>query len=284
MNKLPVGKTIGDAYGFTFSHLGTIIGLIWFPMVVSTLLNFLPELAGNYSDANANVVGSGAVENLAVLLLTLLLSAVMYVAVARQALGLRQGPAIFHFALGQPEFRVYGALLIIYFLIGIAALVQVEAQSMGGPAALVASFTALPLVGFIIYLAIRFGFLLVPAVVTENRLDFGHIWSLTKGNFWRIFAVVAAIAIPLWLIEVTSALALMGKELQAALPPTQTSDPQVIQQHLSLIEDVFRRHMAGMMLIGLLLAPFSLGLSLAASASAYRALTGTVNGTRTVIA
>jgi hypothetical protein len=284
MNKLPVGKTISDAYGFTFSHLGTIIGLIWFPMVVSTLLNFLPELAGNYSDGNANVVGSGAVENLAVLLLTLLLSAVMYVAVARQALGLRQGPAVFHFALGQPEFRVYGALLIIYFLIGIAALAQVEAQSVGGPAALVASLTALPGIVFILFLAIRFGFLLVPAVVTENRLDFAHIWALTKGNFWRIFAVVAAIAIPLWLIEVTSALALMGRELQAALPPAQTSDPQVIQQHLSMIEDVFRRHMAELMGIGLILAPFSLGLSLAASASAYRALTGTVNGTRTVIA
>lgn len=284
MNKLPVGKTISDAYGFTFSHLGTIIGLIWFPMVISTLLNFLPELAGNYSDGSGNVVASGAVENLAVLLLTLLLSAVMYVAVARQALGLRQGPAVFHFALGQPEFRVYGALLIIYFLIGIAALAQVEAQSVGGQAALFASFTVLPGILFVIYVVIRFGFLLVPAVVAENRLDFAHIWSLTRGNFWRILAVVAAIAIPLWLVESTAALALMGRELQAALPPAQATDRQVIEQHMMLIEDVFRHHMPELMGIGLILAPFSLGLTLAASASAYRALTGTVNGTRTVIA
>ena len=62
MNKLPVGKTISDAYGFTFSHLGTIIGLIWFPMVVSTLLNFLPELADNYSDGSNNVVECGMVK------------------------------------------------------------------------------------------------------------------------------------------------------------------------------------------------------------------------------
>jgi hypothetical protein len=283
MNKLPVGKTISDAYGFTFSHLGTIIGLIWFPMVLSTLLNFLPELAGNYSDGSSNVVGSGAVENLAVLLLTLLLSAVMYVAVARQALGLRQGPAMFHFALGQPEFRVYGALLIIYFLIGVAALAQVEAQSVGGPASLFASLTVLPGILVIVYVVVRFGFLLVPAVVAENRLDFGHIWSLTRGNFWRILAVVAAIAIPLWLVESLSALAVMGGELQAALPPAQ-ADPHVIEQHMAAIEDVMRRHMPALMGIGLILAPFSLGLTLAASASAYRALTGTVNGTRTVIA
>ena len=52
MNKLPVGQTISDAYGFTFSQLGTIIGLIWFPMVVSTLLNFLPQLA-SYGGASA---------------------------------------------------------------------------------------------------------------------------------------------------------------------------------------------------------------------------------------
>src|SRR5271156_2240445 len=155
MNKLPVGQTITDAYGFTFTQLGTIIGLIWFPMVVSTLLNFLPQLADGYA-AGAAASGAGPVESLAVLLLTLLLSAIMYVAVARQALGLRQGPAVFHFALGQPEFRVYGALLVIYFLIGLATLAQLEAQSVGGPVSTLATFIALPGVVFIIYMAVRF--------------------------------------------------------------------------------------------------------------------------------
>jgi hypothetical protein len=280
MNKLPVGQTITDAYGFTFTQLGTIIGLIWFPMVVSTLLNFLPQLADGYGGQAP--VGAGAVESLAVLLLTLLLSAIMYVAVARQALGLRTGPAVFHFALGQPEFRVYGALLIIYFLIGLAALAQLEAQTVGGQVASFAAFLALPGVLFIVYLAIRFGFILVPAIVAENRLDFARIWTMTRGNFWRIFAVIVAIAAPLWLIECTSAVALMGKDIEAALPPAQTTDPAVLQQHVVALEDVFSRHMPQLMFIWLITAPFSLGLSLAASASAYRALSGTVNGTRAV--
>lgn len=283
MNKLPVAKTVIDAYGFTFTHLGTIIGLIWFPMVVSTLLNFLPQLADGYGDASA-VAGASTIESLAVLLLTLLLSAIMYVAVARQALGLRHGPAIFHFALGQPEFRVYGALLIIYFMIGLAALAQLEAQSVGGPASAIASLIALPGILFIVYLAIRFGFLLVPAIVAENRVDFAHIWSLTRGNFWRIFAVVVAIAVPLWLVECTVALALMGNDLQSALPPPQTTDPQVIEQHMTALEDVFRRHMPELMGIWLIMAPFSLGLSLSASASAYRTLSGSADGLRTVTA
>ena len=282
MNKLPVGQTIIDAYGFTFTQLGTIIGLIWFPMVVSTLLNFLPQLADGYADAN--VAGASAVESLAVLLLTLLLSAIMYVAVARQALGLRQGPAVFHFALGQPEFRVYGALLVIYFLIGLAALAQLEAQSVGGPVSTLAAFIALPGILFVIYMAVRFVFILVPAIVAENRIDFARIWALTRGNFWRILVVVFAIAIPLWLIECTSMLALMGKDIEAALPPAQTTDPQAIQQHVLALEDVFRRHMPQLMFIWLIMAPFSLGLTLAASASAYRTLSGSVNGTRSVTA
>ena len=278
MNKLPVGQTIIDAYGFTFTQLGTIIGLIWFPMVVSTLLNFLPQLAGGAGEAS----GAGAVESLAVLLLTLLLSAIMYVAIARQALGLRQGPAVFHFALGQPEFRVYGALLIIYFLIGLAALAQLEAQSVGGPVSQVATAIALPGILFVIYLAVRFGFILVPAVVAENRIDFARIWTLTRGNFWRIFAVVLAIAIPLWFVECASGLAIMGKDLEAALPPVQTTDPQAIQHHVEALEDVFHRHMPELLFIWLIMAPFSLGLTLSASASAYRALAGSMSGPRAI--
>jgi len=282
MNKLPVGRTIIDAYGFTFTQLGTIIGLIWFPMVLSTLLNFLPELADGYADVNQPVASQ--VEGLAVTLLTLLLSAIMYVAVARQALGLRQGAAVFHFALGQPEFRVYGALLVLYFLFGVAVLVLAEAMSIGGMVSAAAAVLALPALFLIIYVAIRIGFLLVPAIVTENRIDFAAVWALSKGNFWRIFAVVLAIAVPLFLIECTSIVVLMGKDLQAALPPGQTTDQAVIQQHMLELRDVVRRHMPQLLFISLILAPFSIGLTLSAASAAYRALSGPANGQRAVLA
>src|ERR1700722_10353683 len=99
MHKLPVGRTILDAYRFAFGHLGTIIGLIWLPMVLATLLNFLPELSGSVGDAPANSVAASTqiLESLAILVLTQLLYAIIYVAVTRQALGLRQGTAIVHF-------------------------------------------------------------------------------------------------------------------------------------------------------------------------------------------
>jgi hypothetical protein len=282
MNKLPVGKTIIDAYGFTFAQLGTIIGLIWFPMVISTLLSFLPELADGYADTNT--VGASAVEMevLAVALLTILLSAIVNVAVVRQALGMRQGPAVFHFALGQPEFRVYGAFLVLYFLFGVALLVLVEALSVGGVVSSIAALAALPALATLLYLAIRFGFLLVPTVVAEGRIDFARVWSLSSGNFWRIFAVVLSIAVPLALAWCAAIAALMGKQLWAALLVPQTTDQQVIQQHVTELHDLFTRYTSQRIFISLMLAPFSIGLTLAAAASAYRALS--VNGTRPAIA
>lgn len=284
-NKLPVGRTIIDAYGFTFGQLGTTIGLIWFPMVLSTLLSFLPEVAGNAAEpGSVAAAGTVAVEGLAVILLTLLMSAVMYTAVARQALGLRQGPAVFHFALGQPEFRVYGALLMLYFLIVLAALFFVEGQSIGGPAALVARVVALPGAIFILYVVIRLGFLVVPAIVVESRIDFARVWALAAGNFWRIFLVLAAIAVPIWIIDMTSVFALMGKEVLAALPPPGTSDPKVIELHLTAIQDVFSRHLPELMGVSLILAPFTIGLFVSASASAYRALAGSVQTRREMTA
>lgn len=284
MNKLPVGKTIIDAYGFTFGHLGAIIGLIWFPMVISTLLNFLPMLAGNYGDPGSTFAGSGAIEDLAVQLLTLLLSSVMYVAVARQALGLRSGQAVFYFALGQPEFRVYGGLLLIYFAVALVALAFVAGQSMPGAGVALAGWLAVPAVVLVFYLAIRFGFLLVPAIVVENRIDFPRVWSLMRGNFGRVIAILAAVALPLWIFEISLALLFIGHDVQTALPPANTTNPQVIAHHVGLLEEVLRRHMTDLMAISLILAPFNLGLILSASAYTYRALAGSAKNSRDVAA
>lgn len=284
MNKLPVGRTVSDSYRFTLSNLGAIIGLIWFPMVVSTLLNFLPILAGDYGDTSSTIAGTSAIENLAVQLLTLLLSSVMYVAVARQALGLRSGQAVFYFALGQPEFRVYGALLLIYFGIALVALALVTGQSLGGAEAALAGWLAIPAVIFVVYLVVRLGYLLVPAIVAESRIDFPRVWSLTRGNFWRILLVLAAIALPLWFFEVSLALFFIGRDVQAALPPANTTNPQVIELHVGMLEDVLRRHMPELMAISLILAPFNLGLFLSAAASAYRELAGPVKIPRNIAA
>lgn len=287
MNKLSVAKTIIGAYQFTFANLGPIIGLIWFPMVLSALLGFLPELSGAYGDSGPSAAaGSVGVQYLAVFLLTRLLYAVMDVAVARQALGLRQGPATFHFALGQQEFRVFGAWLLIYFSIGMIALLLGGAESAGGPAGAAADVVSIPAVLAVVYVVVRIAFLLVPSIVVENRIDFARNWILTKGNFWRIVAVWLAITVPLAIIDAGCMFALTRHEILAVLPRiSSTANPQIAGQELAgLIDTLFRRHAPELMGVGLILAPFSLGLGLSASALAYRELARPTAGRRTITA
>lgn len=283
MKKLPIVATIADAYRFAFGHLGAIIGLIWLPMVLATLLNFLPALSGGSADPNTNpaAAGAGAFEGIAILVLTQLLYAVMYVAITRQALGLRQGPAVIHFALGPPEFRMFGATLLFLLvcfggalLFGLVLVALATIAATGGGSALSDLFAAaVVLFGFLglVYAVLRIGFLLAPVTILENRIDLVRGWTLTQGNFWRILLIVFATVGPIVAIEVGSVFAIMGKEIAASVPPVGSSD-QVMQQHALMLEAVFRRHMSQLIGIRLILAPFELGLSVSASAFGYRAL------------
>lgn len=282
MNKLPVGKTVRAAYSFTFGHLGTIIGLIWVPLVLSTLLNFLPMLAGNTAAGTTTTPGTAEIENLAISLLTLLLTAIIYVAITRQALGLRQGSATFHFALGQPEFRVFGAVLLVALIaIGPILLYTIcIAAALGyalgqGSGALALAVLALAVAGGfgVVYIVVRLWFLVTPVTVCENQINLVRGWTLTRGNFWRILAVLLAVTLPIFVLEVGGILVLMGSEIAAVLPATASHDPQAIQQQVAALFAVVDRHTPALMFIGLLLAPFNLGLSLSASAFGYRELT-----------
>ena len=125
MNKVPAGKTIAYAYAFTFGHLGTIIGLAWLPLVISAVLQFLPYALGAESagaSANATAQGRQALEGLATALLIVLLNAIIFVPVVRQALGLRQGAAVVHFKLGAAEFRLFGAILLLLLVTFVLAV------------------------------------------------------------------------------------------------------------------------------------------------------------------
>ncbi len=291
MNTFPAGKTIVDAYRFTFGHLGTIIGLVWLPMVLATLLNFLPAVGGNYGEPASIplTAGNGTIESVAISLLTQLIYSIIYVAVTRQALGLRQGPAMVHFALGLQEFRVFGAI-ILFVLAGFAAvliymmvLIPVAALAgMQGGSAVAAVAGGLIAFGggmAIIYVMMRLGFFLVPVTVIENRVDLARGWALARGNFWRIILVLLAVVMPLLIVEASAILVLMGREIAAAMPPLGASE-ESLQGHMMMLKDVILHHMPGILGITLILVPFNFGLGVSASAFAYRSITAGSEGIR----
>ncbi len=276
MNKIPVGKTIAYAYSFTLSNLGAIIGLVWLPMVILTVLKFLPYIGGNGFDAAGQSQAASAMaalENLATVFLTLVLYSIVYVAVIRQALGLRQGSATIHFALGQPEFRVLGALLLVvlvifFFILLYSAAVALLSAMPGTGSYVAVAFVAVAGALALIYVSIRLSFLLVPVTVVEEKVSLARNWILTEGNFWGILGIMLAITIPLMIVDMVGSVAIVGNDLIAQA----SHHSQTLLESFTQTMQIYQRHMPSLLGLDLVLAPFSIGLNMGAAAFAYRAL------------
>jgi hypothetical protein len=283
MNKLPVRETVASAYRFTFGELGTIIGLIWLPMVAIAVLEFLPYGLGDANlspDQDPNALGAAALRGIVFWLVSVLLYACVNVAVTRQALGLRKGPAIAHFNLGRTEFRVWGALLllvaILFTLIFGMVLAVIAAgaiaQAIGSAVAAGAAVTVVLIAGFCLLLVsmLRLGFLLVPIAVVEEKIGFERGWLLTRGNFWRIATVLFAVTLPTFVVLTIASSMLMGHDLDAlAHVASQLSVQTVLERYRIIVSS----HAAALIGINLILVPFTFGLTLGACAAGYRALT-----------
>lgn len=282
MNRLPIGETIRFAYQFALNQLGTIIGLIWIPMVAIAILRFLPYGLGDNTlspESNPTAAGSAALRGIVFALASILLYASINVAVVRQALGLRKGPAIAHFALGAPEFRMWGAMMLLFaivvvmmlgFGLALAATIAVATllhnPAIGGILALPVTIGGLCL---LLVAIVRLGFLLVPVTVVENKISFERGWLLTQGNFWRISAAMFVVTLPLALVLLGSFVVLMGPQLAALAADMPKLTQQDFADKLQLIVD---SHITTIIGINLIVAPFSVGLTLGASAFGYKVL------------
>jgi len=269
---MPVVATIRDAYSFTLTHLGSVIGLIWIPMVLLTVMGFfssqryynstIEALASN----NAEQIWSSLLMWLAYLIAALLLQAVMYAAVTQLALGMRSGPVWAHFAFGQAEWRMFRALMaftgLIFplFLFGSALVNVVVLQAApAAPAALLIFY------GLILAAIARF-FVLLPALsATESVPVLRRAWMLTAGNFWRLLAVLLAIIIPLFIL----AILLMVPVVQRLPPLPAGGSPQV--QQLAMLTWL-RQALPFLWGLLFLMWPLVMGLFAGASVSAWRAL------------
>jgi uncharacterized membrane protein YhaH (DUF805 family) len=127
----------------------------------------------------------------------------------------------------------------------------------------------------LVYVIARLTFLIVPVTVSEQHIDLVRGWTLTRANFWRIFAVLLAVGIPIFALETVAVAMIMGPDVATLLRTSANREPQAVQLQLEAIKELIRRHQPALMGMGLILAPFSLGLGLSASAIAYRELTST---------
>jgi hypothetical protein len=271
MRPLPVIATIRDAYQFTFTHLGAIMGLIWLPMVIVTVASFFveqrltAEMIGAQATNDYAALGPALLGSVLFLLAAILLNAMMYVSVTQLALGQRQGGVMVHFSLGAPEWRMFRALLGLVLFLAVPIFVielTVMAPGLTSPMqqALATIIAAVVLWG-LLFIAVRFAFLLAPVVVVEDKPALARSWLLSAGNFWRMFAVMLGAAGPAVLVTL-----LVQAVLGNFTGPHEGGFLELLQQPGDLPLD------AG---LKFLVAPFVLGLGVSASAFSYRALTRT---------
>ena len=273
MARVPVVATIREAYGFTSANLGGIIGLIWIPMVLVTIMGFFSSQ--NLFNQAIEVVASGNAGNsgaalllwLGYLLAALLLMAMMYVAVVQLALGTRSAPTWAHFAFGAEEWRMFRAFLafvgLLLALVIPILVIGTAATGTGGTPGPAMAGLVLLVYGVLILAVPRFMALLPAIAVAENVPVLRRAWQLSTGNFWRLLAILAGIFIPI--------LILMGllQVMLAGRPPAASSTDQM-------------RVMAGLLRaretlpivsgLGFFISPLLIGLFSHASVTAWRAL------------
>jgi hypothetical protein len=121
----------------------------------------------------------------------------------------------------------------------------------------------------IAYFGARLGFVLVPATVVEEHISLSRGWTLTQGNFWPILAVLLAVVLPIFLLEVAATAAILGPDLSSLLSAGTQADPQALSAHM---EEIIGRHAPLLIGLRLVFAPFQFGLSIGASVFGYRTL------------
>jgi hypothetical protein len=285
MKKLPVLEIIKAAYRFVFTHLGSIIGLIWLPMVLITVAGFFAEQ--QYLDAAAGALLTGSSAKLGSVTLGLifffiawlLFNAIMYVPVVQLALGKRKGDALIHFAFGPAEWRMFraitslvGFLLLPALTIGLLvnSLLYFGLRGHALPAPAIIGIELLVLVVYLglAYVGLRFVFLLPSVAVQDEGPVLPRAWKLSAGNFWRILAILLGTMAPVAIVAGLGQALLEGP--QAMMPVFGASGASSAMAAAQL--HVMSMNMPLTQGIGFLVAPLLLGLAAGASAAAFTAL------------
>lgn len=294
MKKIPVGATIAHAYHFAFNDFLTVVKAIWLPLaayaalaipMMGRMMQLMTSL-GAHDPAAVSAMGP-------LLLLypfLLILMFMQFLTVSEAALGVRPNDSWFYFPLGKKLWRLIGgvilaalaiiALMLCYALIAfiLGFLLNTLLKSFVSPTmatALTGLFAALLFLvayGLLIFLAIRFFFLLAPASIVEQRLGVVRSWLLTRGNFWRAFLVILSIILPLIVIEYAAIFSTAGFPVITPGMSPQAVNAAKLAWNIAIISAIARYWYMVLPLFMVVMVLY-FGAACGAQAFAYRALT-----------
>jgi hypothetical protein len=294
VGKIPVFRTVGRAYGFAIGRYLTVLGIIWLPLALLTVIShfliqpyYLEFAAHGGQQMPLGVDPRFERANLLMQLVVLVVSTMVSVGIAREILGLRTGPRFVYFRFGGAEFRaLVGSFALILLLIVIVvgmiigasiagiALAAVTAGLEPRAAALAKALIAFGLIVFVmlalVFIMARLSFLFLPATVAEGKIGIARSWELTRGNFWRIFWIGFLIFVPLVIAFFCFVIAILGPGyFEFALQ--HAKDPQAIQAYvMQRVQPIVTNPLA--IAGSFLLYPIIYGLAFSPPAFAYRAL------------
>ena len=312
MQKIPVGQTIGEAYAFAFGKYFPILGVLWLPFLLLAVVGFfaigpiyhvfwdiLQHAAQHPGDKSLPVEQMQQLQQLnsRVLLfdiLELAVLSVVSVGVVKEAMNLRKGFRLFYVGFGLEELLVAGAYFLVAILFAVALIVAMiaaailialvgttfashadkatAAAQMGGLGLLVGLIIGCAL----IYFAVRLVFFIVPVTVAEREFGVFRSWELTKGNFWRIFAVLFVSLVPAYIVVSALFWGVLGLSIIPAVIAEAHKhaphDPAEVQAIFKVIWDGLMRSWPYLVAVIVLPAPVLYGLLFGPAAFAYRAL------------
>ena len=287
MKKIPVGETVAFAYQFVFTRLTTVVAIAGLPAVLASAVDYLVR-SNSLPDDTQTAAGTNLLIWLAGTVTTIFISSVATVGLTRAVLGLPLGNGAYTFPVGPLELRMFGAKL--RFWIGVAVLLVLASLVTSGaflvagvpldqtavevsPGALIANVVALTVFAYAILTIVRMGFLLSPVVVCEDTGSLQRSHDLARGNFWRIVAVLLAIAAPVFFVVSLASYVM----LRASLGPdyARVLEEEDMMQLMQRGEEAVAQNLLLWEAFNTVIFIVGSGLLYSAAAYAYRTLTAT---------
>lgn len=213
--KLPVERTIVDAYRFAFGGFISVLGTLWLPYLLLILIAFgliwliAPDVPHMLRSGEIDLGVGMELIRFAILvgIFAFIVGAMVTVDLQRKAMRTKTGPRWYYFSLSAVVWRMAAASFLAGIVVGIVVLLTGligaaiwSAVASLSAAALIRVVAVAAAIAAVVYITLRLVFFLPAVVVAERSLGFERTWSLGGHNFWRILLVTIVVVCPVLIV------------------------------------------------------------------------------------
>jgi len=274
MRKVPVFEVIRFAWRFLFHEFGTIVRLIWFPLLIVAVVQYAAaylNIEGQVEAGRFDRPAEGSfLRDLASMAVSVVGYSMALVAIHRIILFDDRRPGtflLFSFARAERVFMGFALIIVLVVFVGSAILGGFGVATgmiASAPGLFVAIAALLVVVG--VYFFTRL-LPLYPVMVVEKRLNFRAAFALSRGNFWRLFWVTGLGMLPVIVVWGVAAGIYASVSVGGIKALVQASDNPV-----RAAGDAIQSYLLGMSIGGYIFSIIQVGLGVPLICYSYKAL------------